>query len=102
MPIQLIILERRDNADREDLGNAAFAMCRAMRANKGIRSSRFYWYGADTVVILTEGENEALDAPFDAENARAAFDLTDLARMTMNWRLIEPRTGVETYKSAGR
>ena len=102
MPIQLIIFERRDSADRVDLGNAALAMCRAMRSTKGIRSSRFYWYGADTVVILTEGETEGLDAPLDAENARAAFDLTDLARMTMNWRLIDPRTGEEAYKIAGR
>ena len=102
MSIQLIVLERRDSADRVALGNAALAACRIIRTRDGIRSSRFYWYGADTVVILTEGEAEALDAPIDEDYARAAFDLSDLARMTMDWRLVEPRVGEETYRLAGR
>ena len=102
MPIQLYVCERRDNADRMALGNAALAACRSIRAREGINASRFYWYGADTVVILTEGEAAALDAPGDADYARAAFDLMDLARMTMNWRLTDPGSGEETYRRAGR
>ena len=102
MPIQIMVCERRDNADRMELGNAALAACRSIRARAGISSSRFYWYLTDTVVILTEGEASALDAPGDAEYARTGFELTDLARVTINMRLVDPRAGVETYKSAGR
>ena len=61
-----------------------------------------YWYGPDTVVTLTEGETEALDAPIDADSARAVFALADLARPMMDWRLLDPRTGEETYRRAGR
>ena len=102
MPIQLMVCEHRDNADRMELGNAALAVCRSIRAKEGISSSRFYWYLTDTVVILTEGEASALDSPADAEYARAGFELADLAKLTMNLRLIDPRTGMETYQSAGR
>jgi len=102
MPIQLQVLERRDGADRRELGNTALAACRAARAREGVSSARFYWYLADTVVILTEGEATALDAPGSAEGARAAFALADMARLVMNWRLVEPRAGEETYRRAGR
>ncbi len=102
MPIQLYAFERRDNADRRELGNTALALCRAARAREGISSSRFYWYGPDTVVILTEGEATALDAPTSADAAKALFALADLARLVMNWRLAEPRAGEETYRRAGR
>jgi hypothetical protein len=102
MPIQLIVLERRDSVDRDVLGNATLAMCRSVRSREGIRSSRFYWYGPDTVVIFTEGEAAALNAPIDEAYARARFELADLAKMTMNWRLVEPKTGVEAYHLAGR
>ena len=102
MPIQLTVLERRDNVNRDVLGNSALAMCRSIRSRDGIRSSRFYWYGPDTVVILTEGEAAALNAPVDEAYAHARFELADLAKMTMNWRLVEPKTGVEAYRLAGR
>ena len=103
MPIQLTVFERRDNADRDALGNAALALCRAVRARDGIRSSRFYWIGADNIAILTEGEAAALDAEDTRpELDRALFALTDLARGTTSWRLLEPRAGVEAYRRAGR
>jgi len=102
MPIQLGIWERRDNADRRELGNTALQLCRIIRKRDGITSSKFYWYTLDTVVILTEGETAALDAPGTAESARALFDLGDLARVTKYWRLGEPRAGEETYRAAGR
>ena len=102
MSIQLYVWERRDSADRVALGNAALDLCRSTRAIKGISSSKFYWYGPDTVVTLTEGETEALDAPIDADSARAVFALADFARPMMDWRLLDPRTGEETYRRAGR
>ena len=102
MPIQLWVLERRDGADRNDLGNTALEACRVARAREGIRSARFYWYGPDTIVLLTEGDAAALDAPASADGAKAAFAMADMARLVMNWRLVEPRAGEETYRRAGR
>jgi hypothetical protein len=52
MPIQLTVLERRDNVDRDVLGNAAFAMCRSVRKREGIRSSRFYSYGPQRIFSI--------------------------------------------------
>lgn len=107
MPIQFQVWERRDSADRNALGNAAMDVCRASRATEGIRSSRFYWHGANEVAFLTDGETEALDSlgnasKVTADQARALFTLADLARATLSMRLGEPRTGEEIYRRAGR
>ena len=107
MPIQFQVWERRDNADRNALANAALDLCRASRAIEGIRSSRFYWNGADAVVFLTDGETQALNdlgngAKMTADRARAIFTLSDLARATASMRLAEPRAGEEAYRRAGR
>jgi hypothetical protein len=105
MPIQLTIYERRDNGDREAMGNAALEACRIARKREGITSARFYWTGTETVVFLFEGEAAALNAPFTAAPAdatRLAFTLADNARMTLNIRLAEPRDAVQTYRAAGR
>ena len=102
MAIQQVIMERRDNADREALGNAAVAVCKASRVQDGISSARFFWYGADTIVFLIEGDGAALDGPGTPESAAAAFAMSDLARLVSNWRLIDPRAGVDTYRRAGR
>ena len=102
MAIQLIAYERRDNTDRMEFGNVALASCRARRKKNGISASRFFWYSADRIVIITEGEAEALDSPGDAELAKAMFGLSDLARVTMNWKLTDPQAGMETYAMAGR
>ncbi len=107
MPIQLQVWERRDSADRNALGNTALDLCRISRAVDGIRSSRFYWNGADNVVFLTDGETAALDtlgdpAKVTADQARALFALADLANATLSMRLGEPRAGAEAYSRAGR
>jgi len=106
MPIQLQVFERRDSADRRELGNTALAVCRAIRAREGISSSRFYWNWTDTIVVVTEGETAALDSSFGTdwpeEHARAGFALADIARLVMSWRLFEPRAGEEMYRRAGR
>ena len=105
MPIQLNIYERRDNGDREAMGNLALAMTRIVKAREGIRSSRFFWYRWDNIVFITEGEAEALNSPGSAapgDMARAVFDLADNARETLNWRLSEPQASEGTYRAAGR
>ena len=107
MPIQFQVWERRDNADRNALANAALDLCRATRATDGIRSARFYWNGADAVVFLTDGERQALNdlgdgAKMTADQARAVFTLSDQARATESRRLAEPGAGAEIYQRAGR
>ena len=106
MPIQIQVWERRDNADRNALGNAALDLCRTSRID-GIRSARFYWHGADAVVLLTDGETDALNdlgnaAKTTADRSRALFALSDLATATLAMRLTEPGVGQEAYRRAGR
>lgn len=62
MPIQLSVWERRDNGDRETMGNIALELCRITRRLKGITSSRFYWYGSESIVFLNEGEAAAFSS----------------------------------------
>jgi hypothetical protein len=102
MPIQLTIFDRRDSSGRLELGNAAFALCKAVRSQEGIISSRYYWNATDTIVILSEGSTEALDSQGSAEFIKAAFDVGDMARLTLNLRLMDPQVGVENYRMAGR
>jgi len=104
MPIQLTAYERRDNTDRRAMGNKALEICRIVRTTEGIRSARFYWYGTETVVFLMEGETAALDAPGGErpEYGQAGFDLADMAKNILSWRLIEPRAGEDAYRAAGR
>jgi len=102
MPIQLWIWERRDNGDREVMGNSALELSRATRGKDGITSAKFYWYRADTVVLLTEGETAALDALPPVDSMAAALALADNAKGTLEMRLEEPRDALETYRSAGR
>ena len=99
---QLLVWERRDNADRNDLANAALALCRGIKPADSVTSSKFYWYTADTIVIWTEGEASAFDYNPDANVGKAIFALSDLAKLTMNWRLSDAKLGEETYKAAGR
>lgn len=102
MPNELWIFERRDDTNREALGNAALTMCRAWRAREGIRSARFYWHQADTVVLWIEAEEGGFNSPAGADYLRAGFELADLARTTLYLRMTEPRTGEEQYRAAGR
>ena len=94
--------ERRDGADREQLGAAAFNLCRASR-HQGSRSCRFFWVNADTIVIVTEVDDPHLfdDEP-KPELAQAMFALSDLARQTHTERWIDPRDGEANYRTAGR
>ena len=105
MPFRFYMFERRDNADRTAIANNALALCRAIRETNGINSAKFYWSGLDHIALLIDGENTALNAPGSGnpnQAAKAAFDLSDVTRQTMDIRLAEPRLGEEAYRSAGR
>lgn len=99
---QLLVWERRDNADTIDFANAALAACRSIKARDDVISSRFYWYNPDTIVIWSEGEASAFEMPPDPNGAKAVFALSDLSKNTMNWRLSDARFGEEIYRAAGR
>jgi hypothetical protein len=105
MAIQLSIWERRDNGSRETMGNTALELCRIIRKRKGINSARFYWAGSEEIVFLAEGEESAIgtsELMTEADYARLGFILADNARLTANKRLMDPRTGVQNYRTAGR
>lgn len=94
--------ERRDATDRAALAQAAFDFCRAAR-HQGASSSRFFWLGADNVVIVTEADSPSFfDGEPKPEMAGAVFALSDLARGTSHERLLDPRSGEAAYRSAGR
>ncbi len=95
--------ERRDGADREAVGNAAYVFCRASRAVQGMNSCRFYWSNTEPVVILGDAESpEVFDRPGTPELGKAVFILGDLARQIRDERWAEPRSGQEAYRQAGR
>ncbi len=101
--IEITVFERRDNTDRVAFGNAALAFCRAIRAIEGITSAKFYWYPADSIVFIAEGERDALDKLNDNDDyLRALFEVSDMARRVQIMRLIEPRAGQDNYQRAGR
>ena len=105
MPISIGIWERRDNGDREAMGNTALELCRIIRRRDGITSARFYWSLSETMVFLIEGEAVALDTPGQAapaEYSRAGLAFADNARQVLNIRLAEPREALGTYRAAGR
>ncbi|MBI4764328.1 MAG: hypothetical protein HY787_06965 [Deltaproteobacteria bacterium] len=105
MPIQLSIWERRDSGRRETMGNIALELCRLCRKSEGITSTRFYWSGSDEIVFLFEGEAAALDTPDQkilADYAWLGFVLADQASQILNKRLIDPKTGLQIYRIAGR
>lgn len=95
--------ERRDNADREALGSAALAYCRAVKAREGVRSSRFFWLSSDRIVVQTEADSPlAFDQPPDGDSVKALFALSDLARSGDTERWMDPRDGQAAYRAAGR
>ena len=95
-------MERRDNADRNEFALAALAVCRNVKKQDGIKTSRFYWYNADSIVIWSEGEASAFDYSPNPDLAKDMFALADLGKLTQNWRLSDARLGEEAYKQAGR
>jgi hypothetical protein len=105
MPISISIYERRDNGDREVMGNSAVELCRIVRGRDGIRSAKFYWSGTERIVFITDGEAEALNNPYTAAPAdalRVGFAIVDNAREVMTLRLAEPRDAQQSYRTAGR
>ena len=103
MPIVVSRWTRRDTTSIEAFGDAAYQVCRAIRANPEIRSSRFYWANAETIVIQSEADSfEAFDRPGTPETAKANFALIDAARAAGQERWIEPRNAMENYRLAGR
>ncbi len=103
MAIQITRWERRDNADRNALGQAALDACRASRGIEGTRSCRFYWTSTDGIAMLWDAESaEVFDQPGTADQARAVFALADLARAVDMERWADPRTGQDVYRRAGR
>ena len=94
--------ERRDSADRNAFGVAAYQYCRAVRA-QGARSCRFYWTGADSIVIIAEADSgHIFDDPPTAETAKTLFALADLAKSGSVERWLDPREGVAAYQAADR
>ncbi len=101
MTINVTHFERRDAADREELGKTAFALTQALKADDDVASARFYWANADTIVIMVDGDTVS-DTPPSADAAQAMFALCDLARQTRNERWLDPGAGERAYRSAGR
>jgi hypothetical protein len=101
MPITVGRWERRDNAGLEAFGDAAFAYCRASKAQEGVRSSRFYWLSTDQIVVQTEFDSpEAQNQPPSPAVAKALFSLSDTARAVDIERWMDPAQGQATYRAA--
>ncbi len=68
-----------------------------------MNNCRFYWTNTDTVVILRDAESpEVFDRPGTPELGKAVFALADLAHQIRDERWVEPRSGQEAYRQAGR
>lgn len=92
---------RRDGADRALLGQAAFDLCKALKASEAISDSRYYWNGPDTLVMQVFATSaEPLISPPSADAARAMFALGDMANRERFEEWIDPRTGMENYAMA--
>ena len=103
MAIRATHWRRRDGADREAFGSAAYDFCRASRTVQGMNNSRFYWTDTDTLVILGDAESaEVFDRPGTPEIGKAVFVLADLAQQIRDERWVDPRSGQEAYRQAGR
>lgn len=103
MPLSISRWERRDNSDRDAFARAALDLCRAWRAEDGVRGARFYWASADTLVTMLDAESpEVFDRQPNAMRGRALFALSDLARNLGNERWGDARTGEEAFHIAGR
>ena len=103
MVMQVSWWERRAAADRDALGRAALAHCRALRTREGMQGARFYWLGPDAVVLVEEVES--LDIPSEGmapEQAQTFFALADLARLPRDERWQDPGSGEAFYRLARR
>ena len=101
MPLHVTKYERRDNADRNELGIVALEACRAAREQPGVTSSRYYWVNADEIAIVTDAEPGAWgpgsgNAP-TPRSTKSMFALADLAKNTSTETWADARSGTETY-----
>jgi hypothetical protein len=95
--------QRRDTADRGMLGQAAYDLCKALRASGTVEDGKFYWAGPDTVVLqVTADAPDPIMSPPNADCARSIFGLADLADRERFEVWIDPRTGMMQYDMAGR
>jgi hypothetical protein len=102
MPLHVTKYERRDSANRNELGITALEACRSARENPGVISCLYYWVNPDEIVILTDAEPGAWgpgsgNVP-TARSTKASFALADLAKSTSNETWADARAGTETYK----
>ena len=102
MPLHVSKYERRDSANRNELGLAALELCRASRENPGVSSSLFYWINTDQIAIVTDAEPGAWgqgsgNTP-QPRTTKAMFALSDLAKATSNETWADARAGSDTYK----
>lgn len=108
MPVGIFKAYRQPGADRVELGQAALDWCRAVRNADGARA-RFYWIGPNAVGFIVEAEtSDGLTAALGEsskpvpEIMQAAFRLADLADPRPAERWIDPHSGDEAYRMAGR
>ncbi len=104
MALHVSKYERRDGADRNELGIAALEACRSARETAGVIDSRYYWINPDEVAIITDAEPGAW-GPGSANTpqpraTKALFALADLAKNTSLEVWADARAGSETYKVA--
>ena len=102
MPLHIAKYERRDNADRNELGLAALEACRSARETAGVTDSRYYWANPDEIAIITDAEPGAWgqgsgNTP-QPRATKALFALADLAKNTSTEIWADARSGTETYK----
>lgn len=94
----------KQGADRKKLGDLALEMCRASRANEGVRNARYYWSDANTVTVLTDFEHPRFifSGEPTAEGAKRAFALADIADRTA-WEVWQDaRAGTDAYDISRR
>ena len=92
----------KQGGDRKKLGDLTMEMCRASRANEGVRNARYYWADANTVTVLVDYEHPQVifsGAP-TADGTRRGFAISDLADRTA-WEVWQDaRAGTDAYDRA--
>ena len=102
MQMSVAYWDRRDGADRVSMAQAAFELCRAQRAMAEVEDSRFYWTGPDQVVVQVRLSEPVDWAQPEPGVAKSLFALADQARQTRTENWMDPATGEDNYRRAGR
>ncbi|MDX1658937.1 MAG: hypothetical protein R3343_08970 [Nitriliruptorales bacterium] len=102
MGIEVSYWDRRDEADRNEFGTAAYELCRAQKIIDGVEDSRFYWRNTDSLVIQVQTSKNVDWSTPDPKVAASLFRLGDLGRQTHQETWMDPSLGVESYRVAGR